>query len=84
VIPTGKTGRLAWEDKVDEILGCTEDYEREVCTQDLLTTQDFGGAQALIDLQSKQPEDDKNSPPYDKNSSTIRTQPTSLCLLIEK
>jgi hypothetical protein len=57
-VVTGKAGRLAYD--IDEILGCAKDYEQEVRTQDLPTTQDFGGAQALVDLQSEQPKDDKN------------------------
>jgi hypothetical protein len=64
---TGKAGKSAWEGDIDEILGCAKDYRWEVGTQDLPTTHDFVGTQALVDLQSKQPKEDGNSPPHDKN-----------------
>jgi hypothetical protein len=47
-----KKERPSWLDDVDAILGSAEDYVREVHTEDLPSTQDFGGAKALVALQS--------------------------------
>jgi hypothetical protein len=62
-----KLERPAWADEVDDILGPAEDYERKVHTKDLPNTQDFGGAQALVDLQSEIQEYDENSSESTKN-----------------
>jgi hypothetical protein len=57
---TGRALRSAYS-SVDEILGSAEDYEREVRTQDLPSTQDFGTARALVDLQSEPPIADEDN-----------------------
>ena len=62
-----KKERPAWVDDIDAILGDAEDYEHEVHTAELPYTQDFGGAQALIDLQSEHQDIDDNSSPDTEN-----------------
>jgi hypothetical protein len=56
-----KKERPSWVDDVDSILGNAEDYVREVHTEELPNTQDFGGASALVALQSEPTEFDQSS-----------------------
>jgi hypothetical protein len=45
--------RLSWVNNVDCILGSATDYVQEVHTEALPSTLDFGGAKALVALQSE-------------------------------
>ena len=61
IIQKIKQEKPSWVDDVDRILGSVEDYEREVHTGELPNTQDFGGASALVALQSEPKDFQKGS-----------------------
>ena len=48
-----KLEKPSWVDDAEDVLGSAEDYVREVHTEELPNTQDFGGAKALVALQSE-------------------------------